>query len=193
MDAAEQVFFDKGFLGATMDDVAKEAEYTKRTIYAYFDSKDELYTTVALRAFQALTAVIINALSQNSSENGAEKVVHIGQTYLNFALEQPGYFRIIHQFEQPGTMEKGTLTEACCIEGRRSFDLLISALKEGISDGSIRADLNVIETAFLLNAGLVGCIEMIHYKRNWLDEYGEKPEELSEAMFGWMIRLIKNK
>jgi TetR/AcrR family transcriptional regulator len=191
IDAAERVFFAKGFLGATMDDMAKEAEYTKRTIYAYFDSKDELYNTVVLRAFQALTTAMISALSQVRLNSGSDKVVQIGQAYFNFALEQPAYFRIIHQFEQPATVKEGSLAEACCIEGRKSFDLLISALKEGIADGSVRADLNVMQTAFLLNAGLVGTIEMIHFKRNWLDEYGESPEELSKTMFSWMTRMIE--
>ena len=41
--AAEKVFFKKGYLNATMDDVTKEAGFSKRTIYKYFNSKEQLY------------------------------------------------------------------------------------------------------------------------------------------------------
>ena len=43
LDAAERIFFTKGYRSATMDDVAKEAEYSKRTVYVYFSSKEQIY------------------------------------------------------------------------------------------------------------------------------------------------------
>jgi AcrR family transcriptional regulator len=42
LDAAEQVFFSKGFDSSTMDDVADEAEFSKGALYNYFKSKNEL-------------------------------------------------------------------------------------------------------------------------------------------------------
>ena len=35
VNAAERVFFEKGFENSTMDDIAKEAEFTKKTLYSY--------------------------------------------------------------------------------------------------------------------------------------------------------------
>ena len=47
LDAALAVFGDKGFDGATVDEVAERAEFGKGTLYNYFPGgKDELYLTL---------------------------------------------------------------------------------------------------------------------------------------------------
>ena len=38
LDAAEKVFFTKGFDNSTMDDVAKTAELSKGSLYNYFNN-----------------------------------------------------------------------------------------------------------------------------------------------------------
>jgi AcrR family transcriptional regulator len=42
LDAAEQLFFSKGINATALEDVADAARVSKRTLYAYFDSKDDL-------------------------------------------------------------------------------------------------------------------------------------------------------
>ena len=49
VDAAERVFFSKGFENASMDEVAKEAEFSKRTVYIYFNSKEQIYFEIMIR------------------------------------------------------------------------------------------------------------------------------------------------
>ena len=46
-----RVFFARGFDGATMDDVAREADFSKRTLYKYFSSKNQLTLAIAHRGF----------------------------------------------------------------------------------------------------------------------------------------------
>ncbi|MXN45335.1 TetR family transcriptional regulator [Shinella kummerowiae] len=46
LDAALKVFSEKGFVSASMDDIAAEAGLTKPTLYQYFPSKDELFTAM---------------------------------------------------------------------------------------------------------------------------------------------------
>lgn len=48
IEGARRVFFDKGFDGASMDEVAKAAGVSKATIYAHFSSKDELFGALAM-------------------------------------------------------------------------------------------------------------------------------------------------
>lgn len=49
LDAASQLFFDKGYNGTTIDDIAAGLGVTKRFIYHCFDSKAELLTEVCNR------------------------------------------------------------------------------------------------------------------------------------------------
>jgi AcrR family transcriptional regulator len=46
LDAALVIFSEKGFVGASMDDIAAEAGISKPTLYQYFPSKDELFTAM---------------------------------------------------------------------------------------------------------------------------------------------------
>src|SRR5579871_5440434 len=46
MDGARSVFLGSGFDGASMNDIARAAGVSKGTLYAYFDSKDELFEAI---------------------------------------------------------------------------------------------------------------------------------------------------
>lgn len=49
LDAAENVFGEKGFTAATLDDIAFAAGYTKGAIYKHFATKEELFLAVSDR------------------------------------------------------------------------------------------------------------------------------------------------
>lgn len=49
VDAAAEVFAHKGFGGATLDDIAHAAGYTKGAIYQHFDAKEDLFLAVSDR------------------------------------------------------------------------------------------------------------------------------------------------
>ncbi|NIR14250.1 MAG: helix-turn-helix transcriptional regulator [Desulfobacterales bacterium] len=40
IDAAEKVFAEKGFSGATIENIAEQAELSPATLYLYFKNKD---------------------------------------------------------------------------------------------------------------------------------------------------------
>mgnify|MGYP000736118600 CR=1 FL=1 len=46
--AAERLFAEKGTEKTTMDDIAREAEYSKATLYVYFQSKEEIINAILL-------------------------------------------------------------------------------------------------------------------------------------------------
>jgi len=46
MEGARQVFLGAGFDGASMNDIARAAGVSKGTLYAYFDSKDQLFEAI---------------------------------------------------------------------------------------------------------------------------------------------------
>jgi AcrR family transcriptional regulator len=49
LDAAENVFAEKGFAPATLDDIAHTAGYTKGAIYKHFATKEDLFLAVSER------------------------------------------------------------------------------------------------------------------------------------------------
>lgn len=48
MEAATTVFLSKGYLGATVDEIAALAAVSKQTVYKHFGDKDELFAAIVL-------------------------------------------------------------------------------------------------------------------------------------------------
>lgn len=65
-------FYQNGFHGASIDLIAQHANVTKRTLYRYFDSKDDLIlASLAYRHeqfMQALNATLANFDNQNTAQ-----------------------------------------------------------------------------------------------------------------------------
>jgi TetR/AcrR family transcriptional repressor of mexJK operon len=47
-EAAAALFLEKGYQGASMDDIAAAAQVSKQTIYTHFDSKEKLFADLVL-------------------------------------------------------------------------------------------------------------------------------------------------
>ena len=55
LDAAQQLFLEKGFRSASIDDISEMAPASKPTIYAHFPGKEALFAAVVARTINGLT------------------------------------------------------------------------------------------------------------------------------------------
>jgi AcrR family transcriptional regulator len=60
VDAAAQVFVSRGFNGASLDEIAETAGFTRGAIYKYFDGKEDLFLAV----FDRVNERVLNAFAQ---------------------------------------------------------------------------------------------------------------------------------
>jgi len=58
IDAAEAVFLDKGFHAATMDDIARQAGMSKKTLYQIFPAKAALFEALLLSRIVGFTMAL---------------------------------------------------------------------------------------------------------------------------------------
>jgi AcrR family transcriptional regulator len=56
LNAARRIFGQVGYLGASIDMIAGEAEVSTRTIYNHFDNKEQLFSTVLLESSNQVAA-----------------------------------------------------------------------------------------------------------------------------------------
>jgi AcrR family transcriptional regulator len=54
VDAALEVFAEKGFAAAKLDDIARRAGVSKATLYLYFDTKKGIFRAIARAAVASL-------------------------------------------------------------------------------------------------------------------------------------------
>src|SRR5437588_6793871 len=62
--AAEEVFGERGYHGASMDEIAARAGITKPMLYSYFESKEGLFAACGEAAAELLTERIGHAAAQ---------------------------------------------------------------------------------------------------------------------------------
>lgn len=190
IDAAEEVFFTKGFNNATMDDIARKAEYTKRTIYTYFDSKEQLYQAIIYRGFKILNQLNIVALEKTTDLNGFQKLKVLAESYLQYIQEFPHYFLTInnHQF----SIEEIQTENSCFEEGEIAIKQLIDILKEGVGDGSIQSGIDIYGTAFILYAQMMGFGNLLINKEKYYTEVHQQTKTgLVEELFRFLERSLK--
>ncbi|MFJ5261603.1 TetR/AcrR family transcriptional regulator [Streptomyces sp. NPDC088387] len=61
LDAAVQIFGQRGYMAASMDDIAELAGVSKPLVYLYLNSKEELFTACIRREATALTEAVVAA------------------------------------------------------------------------------------------------------------------------------------
>lgn len=72
VEQSEEKFFKDGFYKTTMDEVASELGMSKKTIYKFFPSKDDLIMAIVKHFMNRMKGKILPAL--NSDKNAIEKL-----------------------------------------------------------------------------------------------------------------------
>lgn len=77
-EAAAALFLEKGYAGASMDDIAARAGVSKQTIYTHFASKDELFEDLVLanagRVEEFVTAMRLAAEAAPDARSGLRAI-----------------------------------------------------------------------------------------------------------------------
>ena len=159
LDAAEQVFFAKGFEKSSMDEIARTAQLSRALLYVYFKDKAAIMRGLMLRAAQAIRNRFAAAIQQ--TDQGVEQIDQIGFAYYRFSLEEPDYFDVLTQastFEHLADEDEQSAALRTC--GIEAMDMMVEALRKGVADGSLSSErvADPVMTAFYLRGALHGVI-----------------------------------
>lgn len=149
LDAAKNVFFDKGFNGTTMDQIAEVAELSKGSLYLHFPSKEDLYVSILLEGLDLLNETFKEAVE--GIKGWENKLRRIGQAYYDFYKENNNYFRILFflYHSEIATHVSAELYQMCFEKGLSCLNYLNQALKEGTDAGEIEP-LDPMGMSFIL-------------------------------------------
>jgi AcrR family transcriptional regulator len=193
LDAAEEVFFSKGSNLATMDEVAEQAELSKGTLYLYFQSKEELYLGISCRALTLLRDMFEKAVIKHST--GIDQIFAIAEAYYNYSKRYSNYFNMIVHYEASKieNVDSESLAGQCHQLGQNVMQVVATAIENGIKDGTIRENLNSVETAYLLQGTSTGIIQLIAREKDHIEQYENfAAEELMENFREMMYDALKS-
>jgi AcrR family transcriptional regulator len=196
IDAAEKVFFSKGFENATMDEVAEQAELSKGTLYLYFENKDDLYHAIVLRGINILQTLFEEAAA--SEKKGIDKLTALGRTYFKFYQQYPHYMNAMMHHEghkvELACQEENPHVALCIEAGNRLFGFMQEAVKIGIQDGSLRPDLDPMVLSVVLWGHSNGIMKLIETKGDMFKKMmGLNSEDIMAYSYQLMRCYLENR
>jgi AcrR family transcriptional regulator len=158
LEIGREVFADKGYEAASIEEIAQRANVSKPVVYEHFGGKEGLYAVVVDREVRSLLDRVTNALDADHPRVKLEQAAH---AFLTYVQEEPGGFRILLR-DTPAVSGSGTFASLIGDIAARVEYVLEEEFKERGFD---------VKLAPLYSRALVGMIALVG--QWWLD--AEKP------------------
>jgi len=104
LSVAKSLFAERGFQSTTMDDIAREAGFTKPILYQYFDSKTDLYREIVAQLAETLLTSLKAAVS--AAETPRAKIEVAFRVYFEMVVSETDAFRILFIHSHEGDTAK---------------------------------------------------------------------------------------
>ncbi len=193
IEASKSLFSVNGVAKTTVDDIAKEADYSKATIYVYFKSKEDIYYHIVLEYMIALRDSVIACFSSNSNYESA--YYDFCDILVKFEQEYPMYFEyIIGRI----SVEKEKFEELSVLKdiysaGKEINKIVYNFLNQAKEDGFVKNDIDVIQGTFVIWSSVVSLISFSKNKQNYLEEcLGFDRKTFLENGFLMILTMVKN-
>lgn len=184
LNQALTIFSRLGFNKTTMADIANASNRGRRTIYTYFNSKEEVFDAVVERELDKVLDLIHEKL--NETENASEKLAIYVETRLNAIIQLTKYHEALHV----AYLQNYTRVEHM----RRKLDKEESNILNGIIELGIsqnKFDLENIEMVIKNLSVLIRGIEFILIKENKEDFTKLQIKSLQQIILNGLIKQNK--
>jgi AcrR family transcriptional regulator len=166
IEAAARVFAQKGYAGAAVADIAAKAEIGKGTIYAYFESKENLFFTV-FEWYMMQTGAAAKVSISHLGGSATQRLEALSDSIMGMWDDIKDVFTLTIEFWAASSSSQ--MQERFKASFRRMYQefrgIVVSLIHEGIEHGEFRPDINPESVA----AALVGTWDAL-FLQAWFDQ-----------------------
>lgn len=179
IDAAAKAFERKGYVDATIGDIAAQAGVSKPTVYQYVKSKQWLLETIVEQLIYPLRDGVMEIVNSDAtSRSKLEKYIRL---QMDSAIRYRTYYTIL-------TADQHQLSRRALrnyLQWAREVDRAVICLfQQCVDDGVVRADLDVPTVVNLVNSMLASI-------GRWYRPGGSMPvDQLRKQVFGLLSGYI---
>jgi AcrR family transcriptional regulator len=178
LEEAVKLFYERGFSGTTLDDIAGKLGVTKPFIYTHFRSKVELLEAICRPTIEMSLEAIARAAQQpgTPSERLFDGIVDFSKIVLQRQANIAVYFREEKHLSETGLAEINML--------RKRFDRVLSELlEEGIRAGEFK----IVDVR--LSALAIG--GMVSWAYTWYQPQGRLPiDEVGAKLAHFALQMV---
>lgn len=161
MEAAERLFSEKGYEQTTIEDISKASEYSRRTIYAYYDSKGDILHHIIEKSLQSLKADIESSVNNNAGFVEACRAVCSAMS--RYRTECP---HSLESLKRSGAAKIGQSAISNTVKsilrlGTEINDILEALIARGQKSGEVRKDVVPVLTVYVLSTSLDSLLALV--------------------------------
>ena len=191
MNAAERLFAEKGYEQTTIEDISAASAYSRRTIYAYYESKDDILHHIIEKGLQALKTDIENAVNDNAGFADAYRAVCGAMS--RYRREYP---HSLERLNRSGDEEIGRTAGSAAVKnilrlGTEINETLEALIIRGQESGEVRKDIVPTLTVYVLWSSIDSLLALAGTKGKFIcAQNGMTEEEFLDYGFRQIIDSI---
>ena len=171
LKAAEKLFSEKGYVQTTIDDISKASAYSRRTIYAYYENKEDILHHIMEKGLLALKTDIDNAV--NRQEDFMEGYKEICMAMRNYQREYPHSADTIKVADTShlgvfNTSGVSDTVKNILILGEEINRILASFIEKGMDKGIVRKEVVPMLTVYILWSGITALLTLADTKGTYI-------------------------
>jgi len=139
LDAATRVFARKGFANATLDEIAREAEFSKGALYLYFANKEDIIYNILKFKAETMESALIESLDGTSTLK--EELRALYRNYAKLSFEEEDFFKLIMSLH---VMEYKLLSGEKADEFRKSHEHILHFIADRVLEAMKAGELRDI-------------------------------------------------
>lgn len=191
MTAAERLFSEKGYMQTTIDDISKASEYSRRTIYAYYESKENILHHIIEKGLRSLKTDIENAVNDNAGFVDACREVYRAKK--RYKKEYPNSLEILKRSDAAEIKQvavSDTVKNILCL-GTEINKILEELIVRGQKNGEVRNDIVPVLTVYVLSTSLDSLLTLTETKGKFICvQNGMTEDEFLDYGFRQIINSI---
>lgn len=177
---AERLFYEKGYEGTSVRDIADEAGVNLAMISYYFGSKEKLME--ALFAQRTTNIKLkVESLLQDDERTPLEKVEDLADVFIKRIIDKHGFFKIMlcEQLANKNTVIISLISDL----KKRNTEEFGKLIKDGQQKGAFKKDIDVL----LLMNTLIGSVTQTMITLTYYREYHQLTD-ISDNLFYDIVR-----
>ncbi|MGN0462779.1 MAG: TetR/AcrR family transcriptional regulator, partial [Ruminococcus sp.] len=175
----------------TIDDISKSAGYSRRTIYAYYESKEDILHHIIRNGLILLKDEVEKAIEDNS--DFIQQYNGICRAMYRYQWDCPCSVENVNKFSgNDADFESisDTVKDIFAL-GTEINQILERFIEKGKNDGIVRQDVVPLMTVYVLWSGITSLIDMVNTKGKFLcKQFSTTEEEFLKYGFRQIINGI---
>lgn len=170
LEKSRDLFFERGYQNASVQDICDAVEYGRSAVYAFFSSKEEIYAHIYVEAMRIL-ADMFQTVNPAASDFDRE-FLKCTQILFDFYKYHRNYFKALFYFSTNTLAYSKIPAKILALkeaEVARAFTPVMALLKRGMDSGYLR-EVDIQEAVHLCWATVVGIIMSFIHKEMETEE-----------------------